>query len=249
MAPAADSDRARFTRDVPSLMGGATHTLAFYALIVVIVEAGLGLAVTLTEGFDRTLLIVGMLLVLLIVVLVAGIKFVSPPGSQSGSGAPAEITPLGSQPYPSVDEGVATAWQGRWNCHWTYRSQSGTLEPYVDDQIVLEKVDRRSAAVQGYGISAQVMANRYPISGRIESNGRYAQLIYSSPPPLVRLAGVFIVCLTASGDLDGWWLGVGSDGGDVGGGVRCVRPDKEPGFELHNYAAPGHRGLTAPHSV
>jgi hypothetical protein len=218
------------------IMREADNTLRLYALIAVIVELGLAGAVAMTEGTDRTLLIAGMLLVLLTVVVMAGLKFVKPQGGAAftDAGMPGAIGSLGGQPVSDED---ARCWEGPWNCRWAYRTDSGELRPYVDDRIRIDSVDRRDGSVKGTGISVYEKDFQYQISGRVNAEDNFAQLIYSTPPPRVRLAGLFIVRLTTSGDLSGWWLGTDREGGDIGGAVTCTKPERDHGFHPRDHLA------------
>lgn len=83
-------------------------------------------------------------------------------------------------------------------------------------------------------MSAYEANETYKIIGRA-SKRRLAYLFNSSPPPRYGLAGVVILRMTLFGDIRGWWLGVGREGGDIGGEVTWIRAEKDQNFKVQVY--------------
>jgi tetratricopeptide (TPR) repeat protein len=82
------------------IIGAIKTPLAFFALVVLVVEAIMGLAVGATAGFDRTLLIAGMIsLIFLLVAVVALIAYFRPISLYAYK--PESVTALSSKPMES----------------------------------------------------------------------------------------------------------------------------------------------------
>jgi hypothetical protein len=210
-------------------MKSATSTLALYALIAVIVESGLIAAASMTEGLDRTALIVGMLIVLILVVVLGAWRYTAPRDAASQG-----IASLWTTDHVPLPGDMAAAWRGCWHCRWTYRTPGGGLVPYVDDVIRIEEVDSRTGSLTGTGLSAYTPSSIYKVYGRV-SKKRLGHLFYSSGAPHFGLAGMLILRMTPLGEVRGWWLGVGRQGGDVGGRVTWVRETTDPDFRPRVY--------------
>lgn len=225
------------TGKTASIMRAARHTLALYALVVLIVEAGLLTATKLTEGTSQTVLIIGMVIVLVLVVAVAGWRYTKPQDD-----VPSEVAALWTGEDIPLPSPFAQSWIGTWNCRWSFRTPDGKLRPYVHDRISIESADHKTGKVTGRGLSAYASGETYLVHGRL-SKRRLAHFFYSSPAPRFGLSGMVILRMAPVGGVGGWWLGVGRDGGDVGGEVTWTRaehdPDKE--FQPQVYAVRGER--------
>ena len=216
-------------RNATSIMKASTSTLALYALIVVIAEAGLGLAAFQLNGFAQDITIIGMILVLVLVVALAGWRYTSP-----REVLPSEISSLWTEDDIPLPKEYAQSLIERWNCQWTYRTPAGELVPYVDDTIVIEDVDDKTGKISGRGLSAYGSDANYKILGRVSKRG-LIHLFYSTPPPKMGLSGMVILRITPMGDLRGWWLGAGREGGDVGGFVYWKRAKTDQEFQREVY--------------
>lgn len=216
-------------RNAVPIMKSATSTLALYALIVVIAEAGLGVAAFRLAGLPQVITIIGMIIILVLVVAIAGWRYTSPRGV-----IPSEISSLWTKDDIPIPKEYSQSLIGRWNCQWTYRTPAGELAPYVDDTIVFEGVDDKTGKIIGRGLSAYEPDSNYKVFGRVSKRG-LMHLFYSSPPPRMRLSGMVILRIKPMGNLTGWWLGVGREGGDVGGFTSWTRAKADQDFQRKVY--------------
>lgn len=216
-------------RNAVSIMKSATSTLALYALIVVIAEAGLGVAAFRLKGLPQVITIIGMILILVLVVAIAGWRYTSPRGV-----IPSEISSLWTEDDIPIPKEYAQSLIERWNCQWTYRTTAGELAPYVDDTIVIEDVDDKTGKISGRGLSAYGPDANYKVFGRVSKRG-LMHLFYSTPPPKMGLSGMVILRIKPMGDLKGWWLGAGREGGDVGGFTSWTRAKADQDFQRKVY--------------
>jgi hypothetical protein len=213
-------------------MRAAKHTLALYALVVLTVEAGLLTATKLTEGTSQTVLIIGMVTVLALVVAVAGWRYTKPQDD-----VPSEVAALWTDEDIPLPSPLTQSWIGTWNCRWSFRAANGKLRPYVDDRVSIESVDQKTGKVTGRGLSAYACGETYAIHGRA-SRRRLAHFFYSSPAPRFGLSGMVILRMTPVGEVRGWWLGAGRDGGDVGGEITWTRAEHDHDKEFHPQVYP-----------
>lgn len=136
------------TRNAKSLMHAAKHTLALYALIVIVVEAELVTAATLAGGLDRTIIISGMVGILALVVIIAGWRYTNP----SRDALSNEIFSLWDAEDIPLPQELERSWIGKWNCRWSYRTPTGELKPYADDNIHIDSVDIKTGKITGTGV-------------------------------------------------------------------------------------------------
>lgn len=147
---------------------------------------------------------------------------------------PSEIRSIWSKNDLPLDKGESEAWLGKWNCRWTFRSKDNQLKPYVDDIIEISEVDSETGELTGFGHSSYTEGARYILKGRA-SNKRVAHIFYTSPTAIVGLSGMAILNRPPVGDVTGWWIGAGRQGGDTGGGVIMERHENDTAFKLQNY--------------
>jgi len=147
---------------------------------------------------------------------------------------PSEIRSIWSKNDLPLDESERDAWQGKWNCRWTYRTKDNELKPYVDDIIEIRTIDYKSGELSGIGHSSYVEGSDYLLRGRV-SNKRVAHLFYTSPKETAGLSGMVILSRPPIGKITGWWIGAGRSGGDTGGGVTMERRKNNTKFEIKNY--------------
>lgn len=202
---------SRSKRIEVAIMGAAKHTLALYALIVLIVEVIFGAVVLQLSGTSQVLTITGMIAVIILMIAIAGYRWVNPVDVVSS-----EISSLWSEEDLPIPQDFAESLKGRWNCRWTYRKPSGELAPYVDDKIDIQTVDHKTGRLEGRGLSVYISGANYKVVGRV-SKRRLMHIFYSTPPPRMRLSGIAILRVSPLGNLQGWWLGTGREGGDIGG--------------------------------
>lgn len=218
-------------RNAASIMKSATSTLALYALIVVVAEAGLGVAAFQLKDspLPQVIIIIGMILILVLVVALAGWRYTSP-----REALPSEISSLWTEDDLPITKEYAQSLIERWNCQWTYRTPTGELAPYVDDTIVIEDVEDKTGKISGRGLSAYGPDANYKVFGRVSKRG-LMHLFYSTPPPKMGLSGMVILRIMPIGDLKGWWLGTGREGGDVGGFISWKRAKADQEFQRKVY--------------
>ena len=211
------------------IMGAAKHTLALYALIVVIVEAIFSVVVLQLSGTAQILTIAGMITVIILLIAIAGYRWVNPIDVM-----PSEISSLWTEEDIPIPQDFAESLKGRWNCRWTYRKPSGELAPYVDDMIDIQTVDYKTGILEGKGLSIYGSAAGYKIVGRV-SKRRLMHLFYSTPPPKMGLSGMVILRVSPLGNLQGWWLGTGREGSDIGGNTIWIRESDDKDFKMKSY--------------
>jgi len=207
-----------------TIMDASRNTLAFYALIVVIVEAILGVAVLRLSGMAQIATIAGMILVLVLVIVIAGYRWTSP-----GEVMPSVISSLWSVEDLPIPEDIALYLKGRWNCRWTYHTASGELDPYVYDRVDIQELDIKTGDFTGEGLSVYGPDADYKVFGKI-SKRQFMILFYTTPPPKMGISGMAMLKLSHMGKLEGWWLGGGREGGTVGGQVIWIQESEDPEF-------------------
>lgn len=178
---------------------------------------------------DDGIVTVSSILLLFIITLFCIIYAVT-----SGSLFPNEIRSIWSKNDLPVDDHEAHAWLGKWNCRWTYRTKNGQLMPYVDDIIEIQNIDSKSGELSGIGFSSYVKDSEYFLKGRA-SNKRVAHMFYTSPVETAGLSGMVILSRPPLGEITGWWIGAGREGGDIGGGVTMEQHKNNPDFKITNY--------------
>lgn len=222
-------DPTNSTNSKSSLIRTIETPLKLFALIALIVD-GSFFAAALTmepDSNDRTILIVGSIILLLVIIIFTGLKILNK------SPLPKEIKAMWTGKDIPLTEDIANSWRGQWNAKWTYKNNKDELKKYVDDQIFFEKIDNATGEFEGYGISAYDTKTRYILRGRISKRG-ICHLFYSSNPPY-SLSGVSILKMSPMGEIIGWWLGVGRKGGDVGGDVQLRKGYPNDDFEIKAY--------------
>jgi len=203
--------------------------LSLLGLIVLVVSTVLTFTITRLTGIPQIILIFGSLFLLFAVVVVVTTR-----SFRKQSRFPEEIPSIWSSEDLPISESEKACWLGKWNCRWTYRTKKRELKPYVDDVVNIETIDTETGKFTGTAISAYGEGVTYKIVGRI-SNKRIAHIFYSSPPPRSGLSGMAILRRPPIGDMDGWWLGVSRDGGDIGGGVSWSRSQTGDSFQVRFY--------------
>jgi len=202
--------------------------LKLYALIALIVDGSLiATALALDAGTDRTILIIGSIILLLAIIVFTGLKIMNK------SPLPKEINAMWTSEDIPLTEEITNSWRGQWNAEWTYKYKKDEFRKYVDDQIFFEKIDMKTGEFEGYGISSYETKKRYILRGRISKRG-ICHLFYSSSPPY-SLSGVSIIKMSPMGELSGWWLGVGRKGGDIAGEVQLKKGYPNDDFEIKAY--------------
>lgn len=216
-------------RNAPKIMAAAKHTLALFALIVVVVESTFVVLIIQLSGFAQLLTIAGMIVILCLVIGIAGIRWTSPSET-----IPKQITSIWSKDDIPISEDLVECLKGRWNCRWTYRKKSGKFAKYVDDIIDIHKVETKTGIIEGKGKSAYDFEKGYKVYGRVSKKG-LIHLFYSTPPPKMRLAGMVIMRIATMGELRGWWLGTDREGGDIGGNTIWKPETEDPNFKICAY--------------
>jgi hypothetical protein len=204
-------------------------TLGLYALVALIIEAGLITAVVMTAGTDRTLLISGLLFVLLTVVVVAGVKY----QRSTEQSHIVSIDPLWDEEHIPVTTDQRDLWIGEWRFRWTYKDKDKNLRPYIDDVILITEIDCRTGFLEGKGRTAYEGPD-YLVKGRISRKG-VAHILWISPPPRFGMAGMVILSYGSEGILSGWWLGTSRDFREIGGHVTWERSRGNTGVEINRY--------------
>ena len=109
------------------------------------------------------------------------------------------------------------------------------MKPYVDDVIEIESVNPETGELIGTGVSSYSEGKKYFLRGRV-SNKRIAHVFYTSPAEEAGLSGMVILSRHPIGRVEGWWLGAGRDGGDIGGGFAMEKVDSDSSnFKMRNY--------------
>lgn len=147
---------------------------------------------------------------------------------------PHEIKSIWSKNDLPLDESERDSWLGKWNCRWTFRTKDSKLKPYVDDIIEIREIECKSGELSGIGHSSYVEGSKYFLRGRV-SNKRIAHIFYTSPAETAGLSGMVILNRPPIGEIEGWWLGAGRKGGDIGGGVKMERHENNLKFKVRNY--------------
>lgn len=214
----------------PKILESIRTPLSLMGLIVLVMAVILIIVLPKVEGLQlQVLIIIGSFIVLFAVIVAMTLHTFS-----KGNPYPEEILSIWSKEDLPISELEKQCWLGKWNCRWTYRSIKGELLPYVDDVVNIESIDPDTGKLNGTAISAYGSGETYRIVGRI-SNKRIAHIFYSSPPPRTGLSGMAILSRPPVGDLSGWWLGAGRQGGDIGGGVTMSKAQVGDNFELKVY--------------
>ncbi|MCH8153570.1 MAG: hypothetical protein IH830_14515 [Planctomycetes bacterium] len=205
------------------------NPLGVYVVIVLVVEAGLVGAVSLTDdGWERIALIIGMVVVLVLVVIFIGMSMVK-------TGTPKDMQTIWSKNDLPIPKALALDWYGTWNCRWTYQRTDGRLFPYVDDNIVVEDVDESSGFVSARGITAYDKGVEYKVSGRISKRGLGVFFYSSAGTKYPGLDGTFILRRSPLGKIKGWWMGNARTTGEVQGDVTFEKAAPNDGFEPKVY--------------
>ena len=147
---------------------------------------------------------------------------------------PNEIRSIWSKHDLPLEENERDSWLGKWNCQWTYRARDNQLNPYVDDIIEITEIDCKSGELSAIGHSSYVEGSEYFFRGRV-SNKSVAHLFYTSPAETAGLSGMVILSRSPIGNITGWWIGAGREGGDIGGGVTAERHENNLDFKIKNY--------------
>jgi hypothetical protein len=156
-----------------------------------------------------------------------------PAARQKEEGVPDGLT--ADLPISAHDVG---RWLGRWNCRWMIYVEANDLGPYVDDGITIEHISSETAIVRGTGHTAYGSGGTYKVRGRIVG-GRIGVFVYSSnESAFPGLDGMFMVRMSAIGDIGGWWLGRARDGLEIEGRIRFERYKEGEHFEPKLYPYP-----------
>ncbi len=178
---------------------------------------------------DNKIIIVASLALLFLITLFSIVYML-----KSNSLVPNEIRSIWSKRDLPLEESERDSWLGKWNCRWTYRARDNRLKPYVDDIIEIKEIDSKTGELSAIGHSSYSEGSNYFFKGRV-SNKRVAHLFYTSPSETAGLSGMVILSRPPVGDIEGWWLGAGREGGDIGGGVTAERHENNIEFEIKNY--------------
>ena len=147
-----------------------------------------------------------------------------------------QLLALGTkEDIPLTDEKVKR-WAERWNCEWSYLSESGRLLPYVNDNITIDidRVDRETGLARARSESPYRGGATYDIWGRI-SKRDMGLMFYSFQGDLEALQGVIILRLRAAGTVHGWWLGIGKKNVDIGGQFTWTESKADPEFRAESF--------------
>lgn len=147
-----------------------------------------------------------------------------------------KFLPLGTPEDVPLSKEEANRWAKKWNCRWTYMSESGQLLPYVDDNITihLDRIDRDTGYVRCWDESPYRRGTtKFKLFGRI-SKRNMALMFYAGYEDFMDFIGVIILRMQTSG-VYGWWLGVGKDNTDVGGQFTWKDASMDPDFRPREY--------------
>jgi len=165
--------------------------LAFFALIVLVAEIGLGVTVNLVKDNPTAVLslIIGIVTLLIIMVIIVGLRFANP--KPSILDFPGHGALLGERAVKGYFEGGDTKkLPGRWKVEWFEYDKTGKPKPYtVKDpdtgeemlyppDIVTVKVNQSLLSVEAHD---QTTKRIYFLEGRI-STGNTVTLQYWSQP-------------------------------------------------------------------
>ncbi len=147
-----------------------------------------------------------------------------------------QLLALGTSEDIPLTENMKKRWAKRWNCRWTYLAKSGSLKPYVDDNVsfFLDRINTETGLAKGVGESPYRGGTRYDIFGRI-SKRNMALMFYKFREELEPLMGVVILRMKTGGDVHGWWLGIGKENMDVGGRFTWTDSSRDADFRSHAY--------------
>ncbi|MFQ5585606.1 MAG: hypothetical protein ACE5GF_02105 [Thermodesulfobacteriota bacterium] len=147
-----------------------------------------------------------------------------------------QLLALGTKEDIPLSKATAMRWAKRWNCRWTYMSESGRLLPYVDDNVTIapDRIDLETGLIRCRGESPYRDGTTYDLFGRI-SKRNMALMFYRGHEDLEALMGVIILRMKAGGSVHGWWLGIGKENCDVGGQFTWTEARGDPDFHAHEY--------------
>jgi len=216
------------SRDAKGIMGAARHTLALFALIIVVVEVIFSVVVLQLSGNAQLLTVGGMIAIVILLIVIAGIRWVNPTNE-----GPIEIKKIWTEKDIPLDPEYKECLMGRWHCEWfNYNEETKKQESYSDDIIDINAVDLTTGHVHGKGLSAYGPTVDFTIEGRASKRGLLF-LLYTSPAPYQSIFGNVVLFVRPPGVLRGWWLGTGFDNEIVGGETVWTHEayDKRKDFE------------------
>ncbi len=226
------SDAMATMRDHQDAAAGGRNiktTIGLFGAIVLAIESVLFLLAKDATGGDKTILIVGMLLILVLVVVIAGWRYV-----KHGDRPTSDVQSLGAAADLPLGSGAVRNWCGTWNCRWTYQAGDGTMKPYVDDRVNIEELNARTGKLSGVGFSLYAPGETYRIRGQV-SKRRMAQLSYGGTGPFDALSGFVLLSMSPTRQVQGWWLGIARNGVHTGGRVTWERSQEGDAFEPQAY--------------
>jgi hypothetical protein len=104
----------------------------------------------------------------------------------------------------------------------------------------MDTINLESGFVDGAGLTAYGSGGTYKFKGKMITHSIGVFWYTSDEGAFSGLDGVFVLRMNGIGKVNGWWLGRGSDGTEIGGKVELYRYDeKEPwNFKVHPYPPP-----------
>ncbi len=147
-----------------------------------------------------------------------------------------QLLALGTKEDIPISKAKTIRWAKKWNCRWTYLSESGKLLPYVDDNVTfdLDRIDTEHGLVVGRGDLPYLGGTTYQLFGRI-SKRDMGLLFYRGRGEIEALMGIIILRMKTNGDVYGWWLGIGKENMDIGGRFTWTEARRDPQFSPREY--------------
>jgi hypothetical protein len=106
----------------------------------------------------------------------------------------------------SIPTEVAPRWEGQWASCWQTYEGDDDFEPYVDDGIIIEKINPQLGIIQGIGHSAYHDDATYVLEGRMISR-QIAILTYKTYyAPFEDCEGSVMLRMDRMGNISGWWM-------------------------------------------
>ncbi len=223
---------------VEGLKQKPAYLLIFGILVIFMLIVG-GFAAMAWRN-DQNLIVISAFAVILVALFIAVIviKIVERPGRipKGQREVMQQLLALGTKDDIPLSNAKVKRWAKRWNCRWTYMSESGRLLPYVDDNVTIdpESIEQETGLMRGKGESPYRGGTKYELFGRI-SKRDMALMFYRGKETLEALMGVIILRMKAGGSVYGWWLGIGKENVDVGGRFTWIEANRDPDFQAKEH--------------
>ncbi len=225
---------------VTSIVEGLKQKPAYLLLFGILVLFMFIVSMFAVWQSDQVSIVIGSFVVILVALFLAAyvIKIVEVSGRipKEHREIMQQLLALGTKEDIPLGKTKARRWAKRWNCRWTYMSESGRLLPYVYDNVTIDpdRIEQETGLMCGRGESPYRGGTTYELFGRI-SKRDLALMFYKGQEDMEALMGVIILRMKTGGTVHGWWLGIGKENMDVGGRFTWTEASSDPDFRAREY--------------